>query len=90
MPRDLAGGPSLERAAMGDRNFLSALNSIDKELSAKGVADLDGSGLCATYKKIRGPLESIIPVVRLIPVWGGKLAKALTFLMTLADTICPA
>jgi hypothetical protein len=75
---------------MSDQKFLSALNSIDKELSAATVASLDGSGLCEKYKKIRGFLESIIPVVKLVPVWGGKLAKAITFLMTLADTVCPA
>lgn len=78
---------------MDDRQFLSALDSIDAELSAaspQGLQDLDGGQLCATYRKIRGFLQGIIPVIKLIPVWGGKLAAALTFLMTLADTVCPA
>lgn len=78
---------------MDDQQFLSALDSIDTQLSAShaGIAGaLDGSQLCEQYKRIRGLLEAIIPVIRRIPVWGDKLAAALTFLMHLADTVCPA
>lgn len=78
---------------MSDREFLTTLEAIDAELSVAKAADMrgmDGSQLCETYKKIRGPLESLIPMIKMIPVWGEKLATALVFLMTLADTVCPA
>lgn len=75
---------------MNDQQFLSALDSIDKELSVPKPDGPIGADLCATYKKIRGFLESILPLIKLIPVWGDKLASAIKFLMTLADTVCPA
>ncbi len=73
-----------------DQKFLSALDSIDKELSAPQPQGLSGSDLCATYKRIRSFLESILPMIKLIPLWGDKLASAIKFLMKLADTVCPA
>lgn len=73
---------------MGDDQFLSALDRIERELAAPSSAT--GADLCATYKRVRSALESVIPVIRLIPVWGERLAAILRFLMTLADTVCPA
>lgn len=75
---------------MSDQAFMSALDRIDAEVSKTAAKEVDGESLCATYRKIRAFLEQVIPFVKLIPVWGGKLAAALTFLMSLADTVCPA
>lgn len=75
---------------MSDHTFLAALDIIDEELSKPAIQDLNGNGLCATYKKIRGSLEAVLPVVKVIPVYGPKLAVAIQFLITLADTVCPA
>lgn len=75
---------------MSDHKFLAALDSMDEELSKPFIQDLNGNGLCAIYKKIRGSLEAILPVVKVIPVYGPKLAAAIQFLMTVADTVCPA
>lgn len=74
---------------MTNEEFLSALDSIDKEVAGVGPQSLGGD-LCATYKRIRKFLEDILPLIKLIPVWGDKLATAIKFLMSLADTVCPA
>jgi hypothetical protein len=78
---------------MTDQAFTQALDEIDRHLSRsapQGLDALDGSQLCQTYRQVRGFLETILPFIEKIPVYGKKVAGAIRFLMSLADTVCPA
>ena len=72
----------------------AALDRIDAELtgsSTRAVTAAEGVGdLCDRYHKIKGPLLILIKIVKKIPVYGGKIAAALEFLMGIADAVCPA
>lgn len=43
---------------------------------------------CNTYKNYRSILQTALPFVKKIPVYGDKIYTALTFLMSMADGIC--
>ncbi len=74
----------------------AALDRIDAELAgfsgrAKALAATEGGvgDLCDQYHKIRAALLILISIVKKIPVYGGKIAAALEFLMGIADAVCP-
>lgn len=76
-----------------EENALKALTSIEKKLatvsqsrSAKGP---DLGSICKQYKTIKPLLETALPLVEKIPVYGAKIAAAIRFLMKIADVACP-
>lgn len=83
-----------------EQKQLDALNTLDAELSAYGPADgfatltfeaarLDVSDLCEQYRRYRRYLELALGLIERIPVYGPKVAKAIRFLMAIADNCCP-
>ncbi len=74
----------------------AALDRIEDELRgfsprAKTMAAAEGvNDLCEKYHAIRSYLLILITIVKKIPVYGAKIATALEFLMSLADSACPA
>lgn len=70
---------------------LAALDEVEQHVnrSASGKAALAGN-VCDEYRRLRPSLEKIVTFVRLIPVYGPKIAAALQFLMGLADSLCGA
>ena len=87
--------------AMNDeQKQLDALNTLDAELSAYAAADgfaaltfdaakLDADDLCEQYQRYRRYLELALGLIERIPVYGRKVAKAIRFLMAIADNYCP-
>ena len=74
---------------------IAALDNIEAELKgfsprAKTMAAAeDVADLCKKYHAIRAYLLILIKIVEKIPVYGAKIAAALKFLMSLADSVCP-
>ncbi len=74
-----------------DIAFTNAIEEIDTILGdADAKANLDAGALCALYRRFRGPLEIVIPVIELVPIYGRAIARALRLFMKLADVLCPA
>jgi len=75
-----------------EKEMLDALDKIDAVIAKPGMKPLaapSAKSLCDEYKKIRAWLEIVLPFIEKIPVYGSKIAGAIRFLMTLADTACP-
>jgi hypothetical protein len=73
-----------------DADALKALTAIETKLTAKGggkAVELDG--LCKQYMSLKPLLETALPLIERIPVYGQKIGSALRFLMRLADVVCP-
>lgn len=47
-----------------------------------------GEGMCAEYGQIRPKLDTALPTIDRIPLYGVKIAAAIRFLMQIADTHC--
>lgn len=73
-----------------DADSLKALTAIERGLTAKTSKEpVDVDGLCKKYRAIKPLLETALPLVERIPVYGPKIALALRFMMRLADVVCP-
>lgn len=70
-----------------------ALKSLDKaaELltARKRGKALSTTEFCKTYRKIEPLLPMVIGFVKLIPVYGAKIAVVLEFLSEAAGQLCP-
>ena len=71
-----------------------ALEALDKanaaismHAGAKALPDL--GELCKVYKTIKPFVTSALPLIQAIPVYGGKIAAIVTFLLKVADLACP-
>ena len=74
-----------EEAALEQIDNLTALRAT------KGAAALESVDLCEKYKAIKGPLKILIGILgKFGGAIGKKAADAIEFLMSLADTVCPA
>lgn len=77
-----------------EKEMLAALDQIEgivAESSMKALAIPTAQSLCVQYGKIRKYLEIALPLFeKFIPIYGSKIAGAIRFLMTIADTVCPA
>ena len=75
----------------------AALDRIDAELKGSSMsatagakeAALDVGDLCKKYRALRASLVILVTIVKKIPIYGGKIAAAIEFLMSLADMACP-
>lgn len=59
------------------------------EAGASAAAAVSISDLCKKYNQIKGTLELALKAVEKIPFIGKKAAKAIRFLMSVADFACP-
>jgi hypothetical protein len=74
-----------------DRAFLSSVNRLDAALRKADAIGKDAEALCTLYHKtIRPLLLRVLPIVQLIPIYGKTIAKAIRFLMKIADLLCGA
>lgn len=70
---------------------LDQIEGIVAASSAEAFAMPTAQSLCAQYEKIKKHLEIALPLIeKFIPIYGSKIAGAIRFLMTIADTVCPA
>jgi hypothetical protein len=84
----------MQKAAPTEKEFLDALNKVERALgkheakmsTAKALPNKDE--LCKTYHSIKPFLETILPWVERIPIYGKRVADAIRFLMRLADALC--
>lgn len=76
-----------------EANALKALTAIDKKLAVvpkkRTTKDIDLGAICKQYKAIKPLLQTALPLVEKIPVYGPKIAIAIRFLMGIADVACP-
>ena len=71
---------------MANQAFMQAIQDFE----ASGVSAKDiGTDVCGVYKKVKPILTGILPFLKLIPVYGGTVAAAITALMGVLDTTCP-
>ena len=70
-----------------DSQFLDALDRIEAAISQPGAETK--SALCDRYRSIKPLLESLLPWIKRIPVFGPQLASAIGFLLSIADQLCP-
>ncbi len=71
--------PSSNALSDGDHQHLMTLLSGLPEVSLPD---------CATYKTYRSILLTALPIIGHIPIYGSKIAAAISFLMNLADGVC--
>jgi len=71
------------------RVFEDLGNQLSAFRTTKTADGGDDADLCGTYRKVRPILKIAVPIIRKIPPIGGKIADAVEFLMTLADSFCP-
>ena len=79
-----------------NKQLIDALDQIDAvigkpELQAQqdAVLEISLNDVCKQYKQIRTFLVSVLTLIELLPGYGKKLAGAIRFLMTIADSACP-
>jgi hypothetical protein len=73
----------------------AALDRIEAELTSSRAKTMAAEGggvddVCEKYRSLRSALLILIKILKRIPGVGPKAAAALEFLMSLADTVCPA
>lgn len=76
-----------------NQEFLRSIEAIDAAVpdsAGKELALPDLGELCKVFNKIKGPLEVIIPIIELIPVYGSAVAKALRLLLSFGSKVCTA
>ena len=68
---------------------LEALNLIEAEITTTD-RDLAGTAasLCASCKKIKDPMESVLALVEKFPFVGKRVANTIRFLLKVADGVC--
>ena len=84
-----------------DRHGLHALDTIEEILqqraglalgegatmmNAAGAGDIDR--FCSDYRQIRPLLDTVLIMIRRIPIYGEKIANVIRFLMGIADRAC--
>ncbi|WP_027820904.1 hypothetical protein [Paraburkholderia bannensis] len=69
-------------SADDQRNLEALLNALPDNRTQASLPD------CNTYKTYRPILESALPLIKKIPLFGAKIYTALSFLMQLADGVC--
>ena len=66
--------------------MVNALNKAAASVGRPSLQRADHAALCDEYKKIRKWIVLALPLIKKIPVIGGKIAAVLQFLMMIADT----
>lgn len=75
-----------------DSTFLSNIKKIDDAIPSESAAEPlkapDLGEICKIVAKIKGPLNAILPVIELLPVYGSVVAKSLRLLLQVSDVAC--
>jgi hypothetical protein len=89
---------SPQRHMPTEQQALFALDEIEKVIrstprsaacAGRGEAG-PGADMCADYRQIRPRLDTALPMIDRIPLYGTKIAAAIRFLMHMADAQCRA
>ena len=91
----IAAREQKEKTMATDREILSAMEKLDKILSAPTAKALTAprakalnvDAFCGVYRQIRPILIVVLPVIERIPIVG-KVAAAIRLLMKIADSVC--
>ena len=68
---------------------LEALDRIESIVTEPIIDEaLNLGAVCGKYKKIKPLLTTALTFIGMIPVYGSKIAVAVRFLMSVADTAC--
>ena len=77
-------------------NETKALEALDKASmaisqhdAARGITVPNLGELCKVYKTVKPSMQSALPLIQAIPIYGPKIAAVLTFLLKVADMACP-
>ena len=74
-------------------DIVKAVAQIEQHTTQPGQAmapaSVNPKDLCKTYNSIKGPLGILLPVIKLIPIYGTAVASGLQILMGIADKLCP-
>jgi hypothetical protein len=76
--------------AQNNQEIVKAAEEIESILAKPMVEGIDPAKICEIYKSIKKPLTVLLPIIRLIPVFGAAVAGGLELLMRIADQLCPA
>ena len=77
--------PEQEEKSMPDEAFVRAI----EEFKAANVSSASvGNDICSVYKKVKPILSGILPLLKLIPVFGETISEAVTALMAVLDKVC--
>lgn len=72
-----------------DKAFMDAIKAFEVSGVGTGAIEAKSLDICATYKSVKPILKGILPFIKLIPVFGGTVATAITVLMAALDAACP-
>jgi len=73
-----------------NQDIIKAAEAIERGLNTKtAAAGIDPTELCKIYGQIKGPLGVLLPVIKLIPIYGAPVAAGLQLLMDIANKLCP-
>jgi type IV secretory pathway VirB2 component (pilin) len=77
--------------APSNQEIANAAQEIEQRLAPVNAAAAAPTPqeLCKIYNGIKGPLGVILPVIKLIPVYGAAVAGGIQLLMGIADKLCP-
>ena len=71
---------------MTDEAFVQAITEFR---SANITGANVGTDVCLIYRRVKPILSGVLPLLKMIPVYGGTISEALTALMSVLDSICP-
>lgn len=73
-----------------EQESLAALDKLHQQLTAPKAPATSIPDLCAQYRQLKPLLQAALFAIGLIPNIGPKVVAAIKFLMSIADTACPA
>ncbi|GEM_PF-3905075 len=93
-----SSGPTLNALTMtyGRSNdaFFDALRAFPAPTASAALtpamAAITLPDVCALYKKVKPILDTVVPIIGLIPGFGTAAATAIRALMAILDSICPS
>ena len=76
-----------------DKELIEALSKVEQTVghtrTTRGALP-DFKTVCENYRSVRPMLEKALPLIEKVPLYGGKIATAIRFLMAVANVACPA
>jgi hypothetical protein len=82
--------PNTERVRDGEKMTDEAFVQAITEFKAANIAAANvGTDVCVIYRRVKPILSGILPLLKLVPVYGATISEALTALMSVLDNICP-
>jgi len=71
---------------MTDEAFVQAITAFE---TADIITANVGTDVCLIYRRVKPIISGILPLLKLIPVYGATISEAVTALMSVLDNTCP-